>query len=410
MEEVKERTDLIGDAAWPATGCPPSIAVRDIQKTFDGERIVRGISLEIARGELLVVLGPSGSGKTTLLRIISGLTQPDSGEIYINGRRVTGAPPQNRRLGVVFQEHALFKHMTVEQNITFGLKVRKLGQDAIRERVREMLDLVRLRNEASKYPSQLSGGQRQRVGLARALAPRPDALLFDEPFSSVDAAARAELRRDVKQLLRSMDVPAMFITHDREEALELGDRIAILSDGVIQQAGTPFEIYNHPCNEFVASFLGAANVMLGRWSAGKVAVGSLQMKAPADAPLLSEGQAVKIVFRPEDVVLNFEAGLLGTPYYLGPAVVESLFYVGPSERLTVRLGLWSDGCRDNPNIGRALGPPVVDGLPVTVTRSKWDSTDMELSPGDRVVVGLKDYRILPHYPLRSERSGNIVYI
>ncbi|HUK92373.1 MAG TPA: ABC transporter ATP-binding protein, partial [Blastocatellia bacterium] len=384
-----------------------AIAVTGLTKRFGPQSVLAGINLTVGKGELLVVLGPSGSGKTTLLRIISGLTRPEAGDVFLSGQRITDMPPQDRRIGVVFQEHALFRHMTVEENIAFGLRVRKLDAAQIREAVGDMLDLVHLQGHASKYPSQLSGGQRQRVGLARALAPRPDALLFDEPFSAVDAVTRTELRRDVKQLLRSMGVAALFITHDQEEALELGDRIAILNEGQIQQLGTPYDVYNHPSNEFVATFLGAANVLLGRWGEGRVTFGGLELKPPVDAPVLSERQPVKIVFRPEDVVLNFEPSLLDTPFYLGHGIVEDLFYVGPSERLTVRLALWG-GAKERGT--GAAAPDSSDGFPITVSRSKWDATEMELSPGDRVVVGLKDYRILPHFPLRSDSSGNVVYI
>jgi ABC-type sulfate/molybdate transport systems ATPase subunit len=273
---------------------------------------------------------------------------------------------------------------------------------------------VRLHEHRRKYPAQLSGGQRQRVALARALAFRPPALLFDEPFSALDAVTRAELRREVRTLLRERHVPALFITHDQEEALELADRIAVLNLGVIEQIGTPFEVYNHPRNEFVATFLGAANVLLGRFHEDRVALGRVRLKAPPDAPALAERQAVKVVFRPEDVVLNFQPQLLDTPYYLGRAVVEEVSYVGPTERLVVRLMLWApQGTESDAAVQRLRHMTLVDemyaeGFPVTITRTKWEATEMELAAGDAVVVGLKGYRLLAHYPLRSDSGARVV--
>ncbi|HEY6402306.1 MAG TPA: ABC transporter ATP-binding protein, partial [Blastocatellia bacterium] len=234
---------------------PPAIGVTHLSKSFGGQQIIADVSFEIAAGEMLVVLGPSGSGKTTLLRIIAGLEQPDAGEIYLNGKQARILPPQKRELGVVFQEHALFQRKTAEQNVAFGLEARKLTRAEIDRTVDEMLDLVNLREHRKKYPSQLSGGQRQRVALARALAFRPTAMLFDEPFSALDAVTRLELRREIRNLLREMNIAALFITHDQEEALEVADRIIVLNRGRIEQEGAPFDVYNRPRNEFVATFL-----------------------------------------------------------------------------------------------------------------------------------------------------------
>ena len=389
----------------------PAISVAHLSKSLGGQQVIAGVSFEIAAGEMLVVLGPSGSGKTTLLRIIAGLEQPDAGEIYLNGKLACLMRPQKRELGVVFQEHALFQRKTAEQNIAFGLEARKLPRSEIDRTVDEMLGLVNLHEHRKKYPSQLSGGQRQRVALARALAFRPAAMLFDEPFSALDAVTRLELRREIRSLLREMNIPALFITHDQEEALELADRIAVLNHGRIEQIGAPFEVYNRPRNEFVATFLGAANVLLGRWVEGKVAIGRIRLKAPPDAPLFSERQPVKVIFRPEDVVLNFQPQLLDTPYALGRAVVEDVSYIGHSERLVARLMLWSRPSAETepdsqkPRALTLVDDSQVDGFPIVITRNKWDATDMELAPGDLVVVGLKGYRLLPHYPLRSESGA-----
>lgn len=387
-------------------GQTPLIEVRNLSKSFSGQQILKDISFRIGAGEALVALGPSGSGKTTLLRIIAGLETLDSGEIHLNGRPAHHLPPQKRGLGVVFQEHALFQRKTVEGNIAFGLETRRVATPEIDETVDRMLGLVNLREHRKKYPSQLSGGQRQRVALARALAFRPEAMLFDEPFSALDAVTRLELRREVRVLLREMNIPALFITHDQEEALELADRILVINGGKIEQAGEPFEIYNHPQNEFVATFLGAANVLLGRWSTGRVSLGRLVLKAPPDAPLLAERQPVKVIFRPEDVIINFQAQLLDTPYILGKAVIEDVSYIGHSERMVARLILWTPQSTES-----ASGPlslvdeSLAEGVPIVITRNKWDAAEMELAIGDAIVLGLKGFRVLPHYPLQSEAGA-----
>jgi ABC-type Fe3+/spermidine/putrescine transport system ATPase subunit len=394
-------------ARRPPLSSPP-IRVLDVAKRFEDQNVLSGVSFDLAEGELLVVLGPSGSGKTTLLRILAGLETPDGGEIHLLGQDAGPLPPQRRGFGIVFQEQALFSRMTVDENIAFGLELRGLPRDRIRQRVEQMLELVRLGAHRRKYPHQLSGGMRQRVAVARALAIRPLAMLFDEPFSGLDAITRAELRREVRGLLAAARMPALFITHDQEEALELADRIAILNDGRIQQIGTPFDVYNYPRTEFVATFLGAANVLLGRWRDGEVTIGELSLRPPEDPPALEERQAVKVVFRPEDVALNFEAPLLNTRHHLGHGVVEGVSYIGPIERLVVRLTFSSQAPRPAPRETGEASEVYVGGLPITVSRTKWEAGDMELSPGDDVMVGLKGYRLLPHYPLRSEPGAKVI--
>jgi sulfate transport system ATP-binding protein len=383
---------------------PPAIRVAGLSKRFGDQTVLGDVSFDIAGREMLVVLGPSGSGKTTLLRMIAGLELPDEGEIFLQGRRATDLPPQARGIGVVFQEHALFQRMTVEQNIAFGMKLRRVKGPEIKKRVDEMLELVGLGPHRRKIPEQLSGGQRQRVAVARALAFRPSALLFDEPFSALDAVIRLELRREIRILLQEMKVPSLFITHDQEEALELADRIAVLNNGLIEQIDTPFEIYNHPQNEFVATFLGAANVLLGRWREGRVSVGAMRLKPPDHAPAFAERQPVKVLFRPEDLSLNFQPQFLDTPFYLGGGIVEDVSYAGPTERLVVRLTFKSRLSGLPEQSKHSILPAderYPEGLPITVTRTKWEVTEMTLSPGDMVVVGLKDYRLLPHYPLKN---------
>jgi ABC-type Fe3+/spermidine/putrescine transport system ATPase subunit len=378
----------------------PAISVKGIGKNYGSLKTLDNVNFEIGIGETFVVLGPSGSGKTTLLRIIAGLITPNSGELLLSGNVSTHLPPQKRNIGVVFQEHALFTRMTVEENIGFGLKVNNMAHADIYKKVDEMLSLVRLIEHRKKYPSQLSGGQKQRVAVARALAFNPSVVLFDEPFGALDATTRTSIRQEIRHLLHTMNVAAMFITHDQEEALELADRIAVLNNGRIEQIGTPFEVYNHPVNEFVATFLGAANVLLGWWDNGNVSLGSIKLKAPTELPRLINNQAVKIVFRPEDIAINFQAQLLSTPFYLGRGIVESISYIGPGERLILKLSL-------SP-VQSSSSTDSSDGFPVTATRTKWEATEMELSPGDQVVVGLKDYRILPHYPLNIESGAKII--
>ncbi len=373
------------------------IGIRNLCKRFGPQKTLQGVSLEVLEGEMLVVLGPSGSGKTTLLRIIAGLERPDSGDVYLHGDLATNQSPQVRGLGVVFQEQALFQRMSVEQNIGYGLRLRHVAKKEIRRSVDELLELTGLRDHRRKLPSQLSGGQRQRVALARALAFKPEALLFDEPFSALDAVTRVELRREVRALMQRMNVAGLFITHDQEEALELADRIAVLNDGKIEQVDSPFEIYNQPRSEFIATFIGAANVLLGHWQDGRVVLGPIQLNAPLGVPVFADGQPLKILFRPEDTAISFRPELLEAPYYLGTAVVEDISYVGPIERLIVRL---------TPKLESRLGPsnktssltPVeatsLSRLALTVTRSKWEANDFAVSVGDSVAVALKDYRLL----------------
>ena len=389
----------LDQAAEPAaaSSLPRSvIGVRNLSKRFGTQKTLQGVNLDVLEGEMLVVLGPSGSGKTTLLRIIAGLEPPDTGEILFKGNPANHLPPQQRQLGVVFQEQALFQKMTAEQNIGFGLKVRRVRREIVRRVVDEMLELTRLSEHRHKYPAQLSGGQRQRVALARALAFKPEAMLFDEPFSALDPITRTELRREVRALLHQLRVSAFFITHDQEEALELGDRIAILQDGKIQQMGTPNEIYDHPRNEFVATFLGTANVLLGYSRDRSAAIGPVRLKLP-DSSLLPAGQPLKIVFRPEDVVLSLQPTNPQSEYHLGYGLVEDISYLGSAERLTVRMRLRPAApelLRSQTSFG-LTHEARTNQIRIKVSRTKWEARENQLSSGDAVIVGLKDYQIMP---------------
>jgi sulfate transport system ATP-binding protein len=235
-----------------------SIHVRNISKRFGEFVAVDDVSVEVESGSLTALLGPSGSGKSTLLRIIAGLETPDAGQILLSGSDATALTPQKRNIGFVFQHYAAFKHMTVRDNIAFGLKVRKRPKAEIRERVDELLNLVQLQSFGDRYPAQLSGGQRQRMGLARALAPEPQVLLLDEPFGALDARVRAELREWLRQLHDVVHVTTVFVTHDQEEAMEISDQIAVMNHGRLEQVGNPRELYDEPASEFVMTFVGDA--------------------------------------------------------------------------------------------------------------------------------------------------------
>ncbi len=240
-----------------------SILVRNVSKRFGDFVALEDVSLEVESGSLTALLGPSGSGKSTLLRIIAGLEDPDSGEILLSGKDATALAPQKRNVGFVFQHYAAFKHMTVRDNVAFGLKVRKRPKAEIAERVDELLNLVQLQNFGHRYPAQLSGGQRQRMGLARALAPEPQVLLLDEPFGALDARVRAELREWLRQLHDVVHVTTVFVTHDQEEAMEISDEIAVINHGRLEQVGAPRTLYDEPASEFVMTFVGDANVVGG---------------------------------------------------------------------------------------------------------------------------------------------------
>jgi sulfate transport system ATP-binding protein len=236
-----------------------SIVVNDAVKRFGDFVALGGVSIEVRDGSLTALLGPSGSGKSTLLRAIAGLDELDSGEVVINGQDMTHTPVQDRGVGFCFQHYAAFKHMTVRQNVAFGLSIQKRPKEEVEERVRELLRLVHLEGLIDRYPSQLSGGQRQRMALARALAVEPKVLLLDEPFGALDAKVRKELRQWLRRLHDEMHVTTIFVTHDQEEAMDVAEQIVVLNEGLIEQTGPPRDLYEHPRTEFVMSFIGPVN-------------------------------------------------------------------------------------------------------------------------------------------------------
>ena len=283
-----------------------SIEIENISKQFGSFAALKDVSLSIPSGELVALLGPSGSGKTTLLRIIAGLESADAGRILFNGQDTTDSHVRERQVGFVFQHYALFRHLTVFENIAFGLRVRpratRPSKAEISEKVMELLRLVQLEGMAKRYPAQLSGGQRQRIALARALAVEPQVLLLDEPFGALDAQVRAELRRWLRKLHDEIHVTSVFVTHDQEEALEVADRIVVMNKGRIEQAGTPDQVYEHPANPFVLNFLGNVNLFHGRISQGDAQMGSLQI-ASNDYAGADDAQAVAYV-RSHDIEIE----------------------------------------------------------------------------------------------------------
>ena len=397
--------------AAPAHPDAPAASVRSLSKSFKGVRVLEDVSFDVGEGEALVLLGASGSGKTTILRIIAGLEQPDSGSVHLHGRDVTEMPARERGVGVIFQSYALFPRMTVEENVGYGLRIRGRKRRERKEKVESLLELVHLLDQRKKLPSQLSGGQQQRVAIARTLAYEPQVLLFDEPFGALDAQTRVRLRREIRALLKDVSVPAIFITHDQEEALELGDRIAVLHAGHLEQVGTPEEVYNRPETEYVATFLGAANLLLGVIARGnRVELGTVALEAGAEAARFREGQSVKLVFRPEDVRLSKTGEQLPVDCNpLANGVVEEKHFVGAYERLTVRLDLVArrPAAGEPPLYEISEAPERRLGVPVIVTRPKPETSAVPLRIGDRVTLCLTSFRVLPNFPLASERAGRM---
>jgi sulfate transport system ATP-binding protein len=392
-----ERTAKTGVAA----------SVRGVSKRFKKTPVLDDVSFDVAEGESLVLLGASGSGKTTILRIIAGLEQPDTGSVTLHGKDVTELPARERGVGVIFQSYALFPRMTVEKNIAYGLKIRHRRRKERRETVNRLIALVQLEKHRKKYPWQLSGGQQQRVAIARTLAYKPQVLLFDEPFGALDAQTRVHLRREIRALLKQVKVPSIFITHDQEEALELGDRIAVLNEGHLEQVGTPDEVYNHPATEYVATFLGAANLLLGVVTSGSVEIGTARLPAEKETQRFRDGQSVKLVFRPEDVCLSPDAKLPETCRRLANGVIEEVSFVGSYERLNVRLDL-----AHRPSTGELAAPlyqvtintpEKMVGVPIMATRPKPEANATRYKPGDRVAVGLTSFSLLPNYTLARQR-------
>jgi sulfate transport system ATP-binding protein len=316
-----------------------SIEIRNVSKQFGDFHALREVSLDIDSGELMALLGPSGCGKTTLLRIIAGLETADAGSILFAGKDTAGKHVRERQVGFVFQHYALFRHMTVFDNVAFGLRMKPRGQrpgeHQIRRKVHDLLGLVQLDWLADRFPSQLSGGQRQRIALARALAVEPKVLLLDEPFGALDAKVRKELRRWLRRLHDDLNVTSIFVTHDQEEALEVADRVVLMNSGRIEQVGSPQEVWDHPASPFVYGFLGDVNLFHGRAHEGEVHLEGMRLYAPEHADAQNAKAAAYV--RPHDMdVRRYLPGSAGQP--VGPtggivARLSRAIVIGPIARL-----------------------------------------------------------------------------
>ncbi|HEY5884351.1 MAG TPA: ABC transporter ATP-binding protein [Pyrinomonadaceae bacterium] len=372
--------------------------VLGVSKKFGKTSVLQNISFDVAEGEALVLLGASGSGKTTILRIIAGLEQPYTGKVFLHGKDVTELPARERGVGVIFQAYALFPKMTVEKNIGYGLMIRKRKRKEIKKTVNDLLALVQLEEHRKKYPSQLSGGQQQRVAIARTLAYKPEVLLFDEPFGALDAQTRTHLRREIRALLRKVNVPAVFITHDQEEALELGDRIAVINAGNIEQIGTPADVYNSPATEYVATFLGAANILEGVLRDGLLDIGGVRIPLGKRVEKFKEGQHLKLIFRPEDVIVSKSQEGLSSHPCLSGAVVEETSFVGAFERVRLRLDQGGATCEtgDMSYLLTTEAPERSTAKPVLATRPKPIALSAPLRRLDRVYLGLTTFTVLPN--------------
>ncbi len=370
-----------------------SIEAEHLTKRFGSTVVVDNVSLSIATGELFVLLGPSGSGKSTLLRMIAGLVEVDSGTVKLHGRDVTGTSPKDRGIGFVFQHYGLFRHMSVADNVEFALRVRRVPARKRRERREELLQIVGLAGLADRFPRQLSGGQQQRVALARALAHEPEVLLLDEPFGALDAKIRLELRQALRRIQSELTLTAVFVTHDQEEAFELADRLAVLRDGRLLEVGEPEELYLRPRSPFVATFLGAANLMVGESSTRSVRLGGVELPVATEITVGRTPKRTQVLFRPEDVEVSSKPQ--GEHPRLGLGRVEALAAVGGFERLRLRLP---------PLAGvRPIAPAPKFGteiLLVDALRPQHEVARLPLNVGDEAWVAVRRFHVLAPASLR----------
>lgn len=370
-----------------------SIILDQLTKRYEGHPVVNRLSLEIANGELFALIGPSGSGKSTVLRMIAGLNSVDEGRIVLHGRDVTDATPQQRGVGFVFQHYALFQHMTVAKNIEFALRVRKASQAVRQKRRDELLEIVGLAGLGERLPGQLSGGQQQRVALARALAHQPEVLLLDEPFGALDAKIRVELRQALRRIQVELGITTIFVTHDQDEAFELGDRLGVMNFGRLLEVGTPAELYQHPQTEFVASFLGTANLLVGEAIPGGVQLGRVAFPLNAESRRIekaSTAQRVQALFRPEDVSLVLQSEKMEVPE-LGSGEIKQSIFSGSVERLRISLPAI-------PGVRPIAPPPAYgeDTVTIEVTRTQDVARAFPLTTGNHVKVGIRRIHTLVH--------------
>lgn len=324
------------------------VELKDVVKAFGEDIAVQGLNLKICRGEFFSILGPSGCGKTTTLRMIAGFEPLTSGELTIQGQSMNGIPAHRRSVNTVFQSYALFNHMTVWDNVAFGLKIRKIPKAELRQRVGEALTLVQMANFAKRYPNQLSGGQRQRIALARALVNRPAVMLLDEPLGALDLKLRKQMQVELSNLHQRLGITFIMVTHDQEEALSLSDRIAVMKDGCIEQVGSPSEIYEHPATAFVADFIGDTNLLSGKFLAGHdhprlTTDSGLQIAiAPIKADKITaieDDSAIDVSIRPEKIHLRIqtEAETSNPTYNCYPGKVKHTLYTGPHIHCIIEL-------------------------------------------------------------------------
>ncbi len=347
-----------------------SLSFQNIRKQFDKTVVVPDLTLEIGEGELFFLLGPSGCGKTTCLRMVAGFYQPDGGQLLFGERAMNQVPPHQRNTGMVFQNYALWPHLTVKGNVEYGLKVRKIAKPEREKRVQQALEMVRLGSLGDRYPSQLSGGQQQRVALARALVIRPDVLLLDEPLSNLDAQLRLEMRAEIKRLHQETGTTALYVTHDQEEALSIADRVAVLKDGLLMQVGAPRDLYRQPNSRFVAEFIGETNFLPAKIT--DIAAETLEIETGAGRILAARpagnwtlGQSVFASIRPE----SWHQSTFDGATNQFDATLEDAMYLGQNEQLAARLtgGLETAGANENWRVLKVAvsnpggAPPVVGG-------------------------------------------------
>jgi putative spermidine/putrescine transport system ATP-binding protein len=381
-----------------------TVQLRGLRRTFGSVVALDHLDLDIRSGEFVSMLGPSGCGKTTALRIIAGFEWPDSGEVIVDGQDVLGQPANKRNMGMVFQSYSLFPNMTAQQNVEFGLRVRKQPHDKRAQRARELLELVGLASAMSRYPRQMSGGQQQRVALARSLAIEPKVLLLDEPLSALDAKVRVQLREEVRRIQLELGITTLYVTHDQEEALSISDRVAVMSEGRVEQLGTPAQIYSGPRTAFVANFVGTMNKIEGVVVSGKdrvVRCGPVTVIVPDPTFNHAAGETVELYIRPEDVRLELLSNGASPPQGFFDGRVSSLTFLGPVTRvgLLTDLGPLVSDVSSAIALNLAADTPVAVGLdssslrslassdsslpaPPTSGMSTWDSPAGDASTAD----------------------------
>ena len=338
------------------------LEISTLKKSYGANQVVKTFDLNVERGEFISLLGPSGCGKTTVLRMVAGFETPSSGSIRMDNQEVTSLPPNQRNVGMVFQAYALFPNMTIADNIGFGLKIAKRPAAEIAPRVKQMLDMIKLPHIGDRYPFQLSGGQQQRVALARAIAVQPKILLLDEPLSALDAKIRVSLRDEIRLLQQELGITTLFVTHDQEEALSMSDRIVVMSEGRMEQVGTPFEIYNRPRTRFVASFVGTLNLLQGRILdpvAGRFAVDGQEIGVAGGFPGAKAGDTATLALRPEGIAL----GAGGESSNRLQGVIEHVGFQGPIVRIRLRC---NDTTISLDSFNNPGSPPPERGAPATI--------------------------------------------